>query len=73
MLTDVVDSCLFLTPNGTLLEVFCEFKVLVKHDVHVLKQGDIVMVSAVRHDNMGNIIFSVNSEYYYSSHFILIV
>jgi len=36
MLSDVADSCLFVTPNGAIVQVYCEFHVMVLTDVHTL-------------------------------------
>jgi len=73
MLHEVADSCLFLTSDGNLIEVFCEFKVIALRDVHHLSEGDVVQVSAVRYDAFGRIIFLINGEFYYASHFCLLV
>ena len=73
MLSEVTDSCLFLSPNGNLIEVFCEFQVIALRDVHRLSQGDIVQVASVRYDAEGRIIFLIEGEYYFAHHFCLVV
>ena len=64
MLNDVVDSCLFLTIRGALIEVYCDFEVLVLQDVHVLNQGEVVLVSGVRYTKTGEVIFLIQGELY---------
>jgi hypothetical protein len=69
MLSDFFDYCLFLTPNGSLVQVFCEFPVIVLRDVNTLKQGDIVVVSSVHYNPNGEVVFLVQDAYYYAKHF----
>jgi hypothetical protein len=73
MLSDVADSCLFVTPNGAIVQVYCEFHVMVLTDVHTLWQGQVVAVSAVCYDQHENTIFYIQGHYYYSHHFVLIL
>lgn len=61
-----------ITWNNLLKELFCPFKVLVKHNVGNLKKGDEVMVEGVKVTVGLKTVYIIKSYAYYYYHFEII-
>jgi hypothetical protein len=66
----LVNGCLFVGRYG-LFAVYCDFQVVVLFDVHKLRQGDLVMVSAVKSTPSGRLVYQIGDHHYYHHYFAL--
>ena len=66
-----IKGCLFVGKHG-LFKMFCDFEVICIQDVQHLRQGDKVLVSAVKSAQNGAIVYEIEGEYYYHYYFVLL-
>lgn len=66
---DSIENCLYVTAQGELLQLFCQYQVICINDVHKLKKGDLLWVEAVLMARDGQVVYQIEGEYYYHSHF----
>ncbi len=62
-------SILVVRWDNVLIEVFCPFKVLVKHDVEELNKGQQVWVKKGLVSNTNRTVYDIGGTYFYYDHF----
>jgi hypothetical protein len=67
-----INGCLFLGKQG-LFKMFCAFEVLCIQDVKHIKQGDYVLVTAVKTTSEGAIVYEIERDYFYHYYFVLLM